>query len=870
MNSRQKPRRTSKRSSVASVVRSLVALSLLVLPDVVLAQAGLGLPRWAQSQIVERIKVSGYRRVSYHDHTVTGDDEAFELGNYGGQGDKRITDFGNVRVTGTKVLNAINFDFVFQDTRFQDPQGQKFNVNYAEGLWKADLGDVRGSMLGGNRFATFNKTLRGVSLGYEGGGFQAKSIYSDVRGAPRTVSFNGTNSAGPYYLQSAQIVRGTETIQVDGVQQVLGQDYTINYETGSVTFVNRSTLEAKIISPTSTIVATYEVFGFTGSRGRVSGLGMSYNWQGVATFGVTGLEQRVGGSGDLSTRLEKFQGFGPASTPYFLQFAPLQTEPIVVRVNGILQTDGVDYYFDPDNTSIFYFNRFMPATDEIDVLYTPTPTRTVEGDRQTLGWDVHVPIRAEEGKGVVSYSQATGKLFNTPTPSTGLARAIDLRYQQGRLTFSGGARDVPPTYVSIETVGFNRNEKAHDLRTEYRADKSLKLETSTSNSSISVRNVDNLGNVTFSTSRFTRLTGGLSYTPTGGSPWSTSHTRVRSHAALGETRVDTTDMRTSWAGAGWDASVSLQHQDAKGPVSATESRSVGLDTVALRTKYAPKGDWSFGMSTGVSNVRSGGETGTGRDVQASVSWRPSDRLGGSFVYQDSDAGQIATLGQFSSGYGSGYGGNGFSGGTGLSPLSSASKVRSMTGRMNFSPTSSLGFSARAYTRDTQGSFSSNTNTKGVGFDVNWNPDQYWSLQTSVDSSRTMFLNSSVSTANTVFSAFLDGAPPGRATWHLGANTMFSGGGGLFDQESATIDFSAGYLLAPRHSLSLVYYATTSTGTFAQDDSDLSLNYQYRIWRSLALQGSYRVRRVVNKDLTATTGAYDSRGFDIELVFNFGA
>lgn len=870
MNSNAKHRRASTCWSRPLVARSAAFVACVLAPVFAAAQSGLGLPQWFEQSVVQRIKIAGFRRLSYHDHQVTGDGEAFSIGNYGGQGDKRFTDFGNVRMTGSKVFNAVNFDVVFQDSRFQDPQAQKFNIDYDNGPWKVNIGDVWGSMLGTNRFASFTKSLRGVSVGYQGGGFSAKSVYSDVRGAPKTVSFNGTNSAGPYYLQSSQIVRGSETVMIDGVQQSLGEDYTINYETGSITFVNRSTFEAKIVPPTSTIVATYEVFGFTGSRGQVRGLGLSYALQGFGTLGLTGLEQKTGGNGSLSTRLEKFQGFGSASTPYFLQFAPLTSQPIIVKVNGILQTETVDYYFDADNPSIFYFTRFMAATDEIDVLYTPLPTQTVDGDREVVGWDLRLPIKNEGGKGTLTISQAMGSLKNTPTPSSGLSRSLDLRYDHGKTTFMGNVREVPPGFVSIESVGFNRNEKAIDLRASIKATSILTYEASHSNSSIAVRKVDSLGNVEVNRSRFTRSSIGLKYTPSDEMPWTVTHSRLRSSNSIGRTSVDTTDVTTSRKGDKWEAALTFQHQDARGPVSATEIVGVGLDTVSLKTSYLPTTAFSLNLSAGMSHVQKENESGTGRDIQFGLNWRPTGPLSGSLTYQESDAGQVATLGQFSSGFGNGFGGNGFSGGTGGSPLTSAAKVRSLTAKSSWSPTDGISVGVRAYSRETQGSFSSNTRTKGLAVDSSWTLTPYMSLQASIDSSRTEFVGTSVATANTVVSAYLDGAPPGRWSWHAGINQLFSGGGSAFDQESRSLDASVGYRLSDKHSFSIALYDTSSTGQFAQNDSDLSVNYQYRIWRSLALQGSYRIRRVENLDPAATTGAYRSNGFDLELVFNFGS
>lgn len=805
-----------------------------------------------------------------HQHVVDGDDQAFQYGNYGGQGDRMFTDFGNVLVSGRNVLGLLNFEFNIQDSRYQDPQGQRFSIDLDRGGWQVNLGDIRGSLLNTNRFATFNKTLRGASVGYRSGGLRLKTVYSDVRGAPRTVTIQGTNTAGPYYLQSSQIVRGSERIQVDGVAQVLGQDYIINYEIGSITFVNRATGEAKIIPPTSTIVAQYEVFGFTGSRGRVQGAAMSYSFGPVA-IGLTGMQQIKGGNGQLSTRLEQFQGFGPPSTPYFLQFEPLQSQPIVIRVNGIVQTEGVDYYFDPDNPSIFFFTRFMPATDNIDVLYTPKPTSTVEGDRETVGWDLTVPF----GQGSsLRYSEATGRLMRTPTPTSGTARALDMRYNAGEFNLAGSLRNVPQGYVNIETTGFNRNENAADLRATWDPKSPYSYSVGYANAAISSRNVDGGGNITFLNSRFTKTDASVKYeAPANGLPWTLGFSKTTSNAQSGRTDVSTTDLTTSKSGRNWNAALSMQHQDARGPVTdenGTTQQSISLDSLTLRSAYVPSPEWAFNLSTGLSQVRTSSKQGTGHDVQASVRWQPNNLFDTSFIVQDSDAGQIATLGAFANGYGLGYGGNGFSGGVGTTSLISASKVRAYTVRSSWAPYSGLSLSGRTFLRETQGSFSSNTRTTGVGLDVNWAVNNELNVQTSIDSSKIEFINSPLASTSTVFSAYVDGSPAGPWSYHVGYNFLVSQGGSFSGQTSTNLDGSVGYRISPRQTLSFGAYTNLSSGIFGQDDTDLSINYRYQIWRSVALQGSYRWRDVINKDPLTTTGAYRSRGFDIELVFNFGS
>ncbi len=870
MNSPSRLKGTSRCWSLPSAPRFAVAGLLCLGCALAEAQAGLGLPVWLRREVIDRVTITGYRRLSMHQHQIDGDGDAFQYGNYGGQGDKTFTDFGNINVTGRDVLGLLNFEFVIQDSRYQDPQGQRFSIDVDRGPWVVNLGDIRGSLLNTNRFATFNKTLRGAQLGFTSGGFRAKTVYSDVRGAPRTVTIPGTNTAGPYYLQSSQIVRGSERIEVDGVPQTLGQDYIINYEIGSVTFVNRTTGEAKIIPPTSTIVAQYEVFGFAGSRGRVQGAAMAYNF-GPLAVGVTGMQQIKGGSGGLSTRLEQFQGFGPPSTPYFLQFEPLMTEPIVIRVNGIIQTEGVDYFFDPDNPSIFFFTRFMPSTDNIDVLYTPKPTSTVDGDREVVGWDVNVPFGKSSS---LRYSEATGRLTKTPTPSSGVARALDLRYSTGPFTLSSSLRSVPSGYVNIETTGFNRNENAADLRASWSPDDLFTYTLGYMNAAVASRVVDSGGDVSFVNSRFVKSNASVNFAPTtGGMPWTLGVTKTSNETSSGKTDVTSTELTTRKTGSNWDASLALQHQDARGPItdgSGTTLQDIALDSINLRTGYRPNAQWSFNLSTGLSQVRKESEQGTGHDVQFVMRWQPTDLFDTSVIVQDSDAGQIATLGGFANGYGSGYGGNGFSNGVGSTGFISASKVRAYTLRSTWSPYSGLSLSGRTFLRETQGSFSSNTRTTGVGFDANWSVSDELNVQASIDSSKTEFIDSPLSSGTTVFSAYVDGAPAGPWSYSLGYSALVSGSQSTFQQNSHNFDAALGYRLSPRQTLSFIAYSNFSSGQFGQDDTDLSINYRYQIWRSVALQASYRWRDVVNKDPLVSTGAYRSRGFDIELVFNFGS
>ncbi len=826
---------------------------------------------WFKQQVLDRVSLAGYRRLSYHSHTVSGDEEAFSTGNYGGQGDRRFTDFGTVNVNGRKVLGAVNFDFNIQDSRFSDPQGDHFSIDWARGPWTLNLGDVRGSLLNTNRFASFSKTLRGAQVGFRSKGFAFKAVRSEVRGSAKTVSMSGTNSPGPYYLQSSQVIRGSEQVTVDGVAQELGRDYVVNYEIGTITFVNRDTMSSRAIPPTSTIVVTYEALGYGGQTGRVEGAGASLDMGRAGRVGLTAMRQVLGGGGQASTRLESFQGYGPPSTPYFLQLEPLRTQPIVVRVDGVLQIEGVDYYFDSQNPVIFYFKRFMPSTCNIDVLYTPKPVNTVDGDREVVGVDYTLPVAIRGGRGSVRLSQATGRLTNTPTPTSGSARGAEFRMQWPKATLNAGYRDVPEGYVSVETTGFNRNERVFDIGLQADPTKDLRWGVSHSNSSIAVRSTSGTGVVTYTPTRYSSVQANLqSLGLSSGLPWSLSQTRTLGRNAGGETRVDSTNLTTSRTLGRLSTRLSLGRQDARGPGATTGDtpRSVRLDTLNLGGSYSAGHAWNFSFSQGISAVSADGESGTGRDLTLGATYSPSDKLTASLSLIDSDSGALATLGSFNTGYGAGYGGNGFSGGADYAQASTATDTRQAAFRLELRPSPRLRWGGGASVTRTTGSSSSNTETQSVSTDLDFDMGGSNSLTASLSGSRTRFIDSPSTSEATTLNLFWDGSPAGPWSYRLGTNWMLASGG-EFGQNSRGYEATLSYLLSQRHSLSLSYVSGGTRGYLPQDDSDVSLTYQYRIWRGLAFNLSYRVHDVANRDPSVTTGAYTSRGFDAELAFNFG-
>jgi len=844
----------------------VVVCGLFLLPVQALAQKAKWY-QWFDREIAQRIEITGYRRLGYHNQRVSGDREAYDILEYGGLGNRTFTDSGAISLTGRKVLGLFNFQATILDSRLTDPQAQKFSLNYEKKGLAIDAGDIQGSLLNTNPFASFSKTLRGVSVGYRSGGFQAKIIRSQARGSARTVNLTGNNSVGPYYLQVSQIVNGSESVRVDGVEKTLGKDYIINYELGSITFLDQ------IISPTSSIVVSFEALGFNAREGVVQGAGASYDFGKYGRIGVTAMQQLARGSTGLSQRLEKFQGFGDASRAYILQFEPLDGQPFLIRVDGVEQVLGVDYVFDAATKSIFYFTRFMPFTSNIDVLYTPRPTTTADGDRENIGFDYRIPLGKGGGNGSLLLSQATGRLKSETNPTTGTARGARLDYRTGPLELRGSLRDVPSTFVTVETRGFGRNEKSSEWGATYSPKGKLKYALNGTNSSIENRQTRSDGTVTFLPARFTLLQGSVTYTPSESAmPWTLEHRRTQSTLTDRRTRLDSTSLATSRSFGRLDLKMDVQHQAGIGPIaSGTEvtEGTIRLDSVRFGLGYSPTSKFNVQARTSLSAIEAGSQKGSGSDHSVTASYQPAEAwlLTGQYAY--SDSGSLSTLGAFQSGFGFGYGGNGFSGGIGSEGAIGATNMELKTLNLSYNPSEKVTMAANVSSTRSSGSISSNSSTVGYGIGGTFNFGRGHSLSASLDSSRTSFVDSPLTSSATNIDFFLQGNPNPRLSYRIGVGILATGGNSEFKQDSQAFEGSITYILAPRHALNFSFDSGRLRGYYPQDNLSYGLTYQYRIWQSMSLNVSYRIRDIRNIDPTVTSGAYRASGFDFELSFNFG-
>lgn len=827
--------------------------------------------KWMNDSIVKRIDISGHRTLGYSMESVSGDTDAYNTLNNYGEGSSRFTDIGDMTVEGHKVLGVLDFQMHYTDNRIQEPDSQQMTLNYARGPVSLSYGDIRGSLVGGNRFASFNKQLNGIMAGFRSGRFQFKAIGSQVRGTSRTVSLQGNNSAGPYYLESGQVLPDTVQVQLDGKTLKLTDDYVVDAQLGAITFVNQ------VIPPTSTIVATYESADLTGSTGDLEAAGATYDFGRLGQVGFTAMQQTETGTSDSGAIADYFQGYGDPSLPYTLRYQPIPAT-VVVTVDGQTQIQAPsnvpgsgDYYINAADPLQIYFFRPIASTQTIIVKYRPVVSNAVEGDRRTVGFDYRLPLGKKGSGGYIQYSQARGETFNTSNPTGATARGVDANYRFGDYTFTGSTHDIPTNFVTVETAGFNRNENATQLGLTY-SHKRIDYGVSTTNSSISTATTAVNGTIEYDNSRYTTADAYIHYSDVGGTRWSLEQSRTASHDPY-DTRLDTTSISANRRFGNLTSSLSTQYQTGSGMITSGTGEAMGdvrLETLSLSNTFAAGHGLSFNGKFDVSSIDAGGQSGNGTDVTLGASYKPSDKWSIATTYVRSDSGAVATLGAFASGAGTGYNGSGFSSATSGDTFSSGvSSLTTFAVSSAVKASDRLNFNVRFNRTRSEGDLASNTESEAYGAGVEWDLGRFTLLSLSLDQTNTDFIGTlGTTSAATTLDCSLLGSPKGKWSYRVGLSSLLSSGSSAYGQNSLSYDASLTYRLAQRQRISFSLTNSSTTGYYAQSDNYFALIHQYQIFRNIALVSSYKIRDVRNLDPTVTTGAYKARGFDFELSFDF--
>ncbi len=435
-----------------------------------------------------KIKVQGQQTIGFHMENVTGSTAAYQTDNYfGQQGLAGSYDNTDLTVEG-KVLGLINFQTHYSNNIYGNPYNNQISLNYASKNLKVDAGDITGTIRG-NSLINFTRSLQGVQVSANvTKGLKLTSLYTQTRAQVQTITIHGGNGPGPYYVYAGgQIVDGSVQVRVNNQPMVQGTDYTLDTTTGELTFKT-----GMIISEMDTIAVSFETYGLNQSVGTINGWRADVTSFRGAQVGLTYMQETTpNGSSSLQTKTDQFYGYNNAGTPYVLTYpvdlivqynaagqivSAAPKYPMQAYIGATLKTYGVDYIVDPSIPNQVYFAYPVPSSEIIKITYTPQVVNDVPGNRNVWGMDSTFSL----GKlGNVSAEMASSSLQMTSGLVSGTAWNVrsNMSFLNQKLDFTTYLRNIGSDYTSIESTGFQQNERGVTLGMDYQITHSLKLST---------------------------------------------------------------------------------------------------------------------------------------------------------------------------------------------------------------------------------------------------------------------------------------------------------------------------------------------------------------------------------------------------------
>lgn len=830
---------------------------------------------WLKKNFFDPIDFSGSKNVGFHSHSVSGDQAAFAQQNYFGDGDQAITDRTDLLINGNKVFGVLNFETRITNNRFGNPYDRRMTLVYDSKFFDTRIGDITGSLHNTNPLAGFSKTMSGAMGTFKfGRGFELKLVGSDTKATARTIAINGNNSTGPYYLPGGNIVDGTLHVRVNDVDKALGANYTVDYQTGILNFV-----DGTVVPPTSTIQATYESYGFNDQNGTVYGASLLLPLAGSLSMELTGIEQKQKGGSGLSTRTEKFYGYGPPATPYDLQFEPLidPAHPFVLTVDNVPQAMDIDYYFDAYLPFRFYFKRFVPATSIVQAIYTPKPSpgSQTNGNKRIYG----VSLRWAPVKGL-SFQQnfASSTLDATGGVVKGTAKSTQVSYKFGRLNLRIGLTDIPSTYTNVSSTGFNRNENGQTYDVGYDFGRNFAVKAGRTHSTIASPTYNQDGSVTANNADTQTDNLTLAYAPKAGWSLNLSHVKTSFDSPTGTTSNTADSLRYAKKFGRINTSLEFsrfQIHQATFVNGGTTDDSM-INSARLTTSWEANRWLTFGSGISQNSISGSQGSSSGRDISLDVTVHPSDSMQAKLSFNDSNSGYYNYSG-FGSGYGYGLGSGGFSGGSGTyQGQGYGVKQRGYNLNVHYLPWAPLALDLTYSRQFASGENLSNSDLSTVSLGFGYQASGLLRLSGTVSKQNVAFVSSSGSSDTTILGFAVNAGPWRRLSLTFDFQRMLTGsqytgsdnGFSNYSQNLNTIAGRLTYAISGRQRAFVDGRTGATLGYLASDDSNYGVGYEYDISKFITLVGSYRIRNLVNHDATNSAYSYSSRSFDLDFSIHF--
>ncbi len=830
-----------------------------------------------KQHLADSIKLSGRQTFSYHVSSISGDNTSYNETSYYGQGNKAFNDFSELSIQGTKVFDVLNFNMRLSNTPFGNPQDQRLSINYDRKWLKLDLGDITANIQG-NELAGMSKSLSGAQLTTTLGMKDTKlvAVYSQTRGTVRTVTINGTDSSGPYYLNASQIIDGTERVRVDGVEKKRGVDYDIETYSGMITFK-----EGIIIARTSVMEVSYEAQGYNDGEGTLQGYRLETTPKQGFTMGVMQLEQTQPGNSTLRTKTDQFYGYSNALAPYELQYSVQPSTSITATIDGIPQIRGYqrgqgDFFLDETNGYRIYFNRAVPSTSLIKITYIPKVDNTTAGSGSVTGYDANWELG---GWGKLSYAFANSSTEKSGTTVDGSGQIVKMETTLGKLKWAGSYKDVDNNFTPIQSVGFQRQQRGLHNEVSYSdgnygfqyIDERYKVpsyySTTSMSTSTSTSAADDPETVTQQADAHWQMPSGplfrLGWKSIANTGASTSNSKQDS-TTIGLTKNFNA------------VSLSLDYVDTKADSSYLYTTGLSSTTYNTTSQIIKTNlNWTESRRFSLNSIMSIGKQTTNSknsnvaDGSINAKYTPNDRVSIGYQYSLRDSGTIGS---------SMYDTPGTSGTTYFTGSNLGVKTEGHTLNAAWSINDRASVDANLFTSYSAGDNLTNTDMRGYDFGVSLKPKDWADISLRYLTQDVSYVGSSDSAKNNTVTGTLRLGPFSKLSLSIDAQHMVTDN--QFTDSTTSSYLGDPHQILDGYSIRMDYpfqekmnvytqYRTSQlTGSYGSSDNEFTTGYQYNFAQFLTLTVAYKMTDRKNNSKDSAKYDYKAGTFDVNVSARF--
>ncbi|MFA6451208.1 MAG: hypothetical protein WCX65_17165 [bacterium] len=236
-----------------------------------------------------KIELKGYRYFLYRTYNSTGNEQNF-------------LSFNGLMMRGAKIEQGSDMDITLKYGDDIELTGKLYEIPYQErdlkfemnaGNFRTLFGEFPAEFRSGT-LASLNKKISGAEIQYTTKKIQADWLSSQSKSSPKTVTFTGDNSHGPFSLDAFQILPNSELVKING-ELIQSDKYTMDYYVGQITFCEEGNSTQCIeIKSSDTVQVTFEqklLLSLNG--GNINGISAQYNFTENTSIGAAHISEQA-------------------------------------------------------------------------------------------------------------------------------------------------------------------------------------------------------------------------------------------------------------------------------------------------------------------------------------------------------------------------------------------------------------------------------------------------------------------------------------------------------------------------------------------------------------------------------------------------